>query len=181
MATDCSFSHRVPDGDNRERQVCDHCGWIHYDNPKIVVGAVPIWDGRVLLCKRAIEPRRGYWNIPAGFLEQLEAPDVGAIRETREEACAEITIDQLLGVYSVPRISQIQMIYRASLVNGQFAAGEESLDVDLFPWEDIPWKELAFPSNHWALRDHHAVLGQHEFAVHHRTLEGLLDEPPDFS
>ena len=107
MGTERSFSERVPTGDNRPRPVCDHCGWIHYDTPKVVVGAVPICDGKVMLCKRAIEPRRGFWNIPAGFLEQLEAPEDGAIRETLEEAGATIEIDQLFGVYSIPRISQI--------------------------------------------------------------------------
>src|SRR5678816_2859720 len=105
------FDRRVPEGDTRERLVCRDCGFIHYQNPTIVVGSVATWDGRVLLCRRAIEPRVGYWTIPAGFLEQQETPEEGAMREAREEAGAEIEIDGLLGVYSVARISQIHLLY----------------------------------------------------------------------
>ena len=147
-----------------ERHVCAVCGNIHYINPKIVVGSVCSWDGRILLCRRAIEPRRGFWTIPAGYLEEHETPLDGAMREAREEACAEIKIDALLAVYSVPRISQVQLIYRASLTAPNFAPGEESLETKLVTWEEIPWDDLAFPSVHWSLNHHRAVEGRTQFA-----------------
>lgn len=147
----------VPDGDNRERLVCPDCGFIQYENPLIVAGAVIVEDGKVLLCRRAIEPRRGYWTIPAGYLELHETVEEGARREAREEACAEIRIDGLLGVYTIPRISQVQLIYAARLASPEFAAGEESLEVALFDWDDIPRADIAFPSVHWAL-DHRRSL-----------------------
>ncbi|MCA3260633.1 MAG: NUDIX hydrolase [Telmatospirillum sp.] len=141
----------VPAGDNRERLVCADCGFVQYDNPKIVVGAVVQWQGRVLLCKRAIEPRIGYWTLPAGYLELGETPLEGAVREAQEEACAEIAVDALLAVYSVPRISQVQLIYRAALKAPEFGPSPESLEVALFDWDAIPWDELAFPTVAWAL------------------------------
>lgn len=147
-----------------ERHVCAVCGNIHYVNPKIVVGSVCSWDGRILLCRRAIEPRRGFWTIPAGYLEEQETPQAGAAREAREEACAEIEIDTLLAVYSVPRISQVQLIYRATLASPQSAPGTESLETKLVTWEEIPWDELAFPSVHWALNHHRSVEGRNNFA-----------------
>src|SRR3546814_10889493 len=125
---DYGFSSQVPKGDNRDRMVCDDCGWIHYTNPKIVVGAVVSHDGRILLCRRAIEPRRGFWTIPAGYLEERETAEAGAMREAQEEACADITLDGLLAVYSIPRISQIQLIWRATLARPEFSAGPESLE-----------------------------------------------------
>ncbi len=145
-----AFSARVPEGDDRTRLVCDHCQHVQYVNPKIVAGAVVHVDGRILLCRRAIEPRLGYWTLPAGYLELRESPEEGARREAREEACADIEIDALLAVYHVRRISQIQLIYRARLVSG-FAAGPESLEVGLFEWQEIPWSDLAFPTVMWAL------------------------------
>lgn len=160
---DFPFSKRIPEDDTRERLVCDTCGWINYVNPKIVVGAVVSHEGRVLLCRRAIEPRRGYWTIPAGYLEERESTEAGAAREAQEEACAEIAIDQLLAVYSIPRISQVQLIYRATLVSPAIAAGPESLEVRLVDWADIPWDELAFPSVHWALGQYRSVLGRDSF------------------
>jgi ADP-ribose pyrophosphatase YjhB (NUDIX family) len=144
----------VPEGDNRERMVCPDCGFINYENPKIVVGAVCLWQEQFLLCRRAINPRRGYWTLPAGYLELNESTLAGAIREAWEEAQARITIDGLLAVYDIPRISQVQIIYRAHLEAPDFAAGAESLEVKLFAWGDIPWDELAFPSVRWAL-DHY--------------------------
>ncbi len=157
--TQPTFSVRMPDGDEMPRKVCDTCGFVAYENPKIVVGSVVRHDGRILLCKRAIEPRRGFWTIPAGYLELNETPDEGAMREAREEATAQIAISRLLAVYSVPRISQVQLIYRATLsapdigteAMPPIAAGVESEAVELFDWADIPWGELAFPSVHWAL------------------------------
>jgi ADP-ribose pyrophosphatase YjhB (NUDIX family) len=157
------FSKHVPEGDNRERQVCGDCGWIHYVNPKIVVGAVITQDDRVLLCRRAIEPRRGFWTIPAGYMEERETSEAGAMREAQEEACAEIKIDALLAVYNIPRISQVQLIYRATLANPDYSAGPESLEVKLFGWDEIPWDDLAFPSVHWALNHHRGVIDRDSF------------------
>jgi ADP-ribose pyrophosphatase YjhB (NUDIX family) len=160
----CRIVRRVPDGDTLERDVCAVCGTVHYVNPKIVVGSVCSWDGRILLCRRAIEPRRGFWTIPAGYLEEHETPADGAKREAREEACAEIEIDALLAVYSVARISQVQLIYRATLTTPEFQPGIESLETKLMAWQEIPWQELAFPSVHWALNDHRAAVGRSHFA-----------------
>lgn len=143
----------IPEGDNRERTICADCGYVLYDNPKIVVGSVPRWGERILLCRRAIHPRRGYWTLPAGYLELNEATNAGAEREAWEEACAKIAIEGLLAIYDMPRISQVQLIYRARLVDEAVAAGPESLEVGLFAWDDIPWDDLAFPSVRWAL--HH--------------------------
>jgi ADP-ribose pyrophosphatase YjhB (NUDIX family) len=162
--TCCNFVRRIPDGDTMERHVCAVCGNVHYVNPKIVVGSVCSWDGRILLCRRAIEPRRGYWTIPAGYLEERETPVDGAKREAREEACAEITIDALLAVYSVARISQVQLIYRATLQGPNFSPGIESLETKLASWDEIPWQDLAFPSVRWALDHYRAVEGQAQFA-----------------
>ena len=146
-----------------ERHVCAVCGNIHYVNPKIVVGSVCSWDGRILLCRRAIEPRLGFWTIPAGYLEEHEAPTDGAMREAREEACADIKIDALLAVYSVLRISQVQLIYRATLAAPDFSPGVESLETKLVAWDEIPWDDLAFPSVHWALNHHRSVEGKAQF------------------
>ena len=154
------FDRRVPEGDTKERLVCRECGFIHYQNPTIVVGTVATWDSRILLCRRAIEPRVGFWTIPAGFLEQHETPEEGAAREAREEACAEIEIDGLLGVYSVARISQIHLLYRARLSSPAIAPGPESLDVALVPLDDIPWRDLAFPSVAWVLERHRETVGR---------------------
>ena len=141
----------VPEGDNRERAVCPDCGFIAYENPKIVVGAVCRWDERILLCRRAIEPRAGFWTLPAGYLELNEATAEGAAREAWEEARAEIAIEGLLAVYDIPRLSQVQLIYRAALKSPNVEPGPESLEVRLFDWDEIPWAEIAFPSVHWAL------------------------------
>ncbi len=144
----------TPIGDNRERLVCDACGFILYENPKVVVGSVCGWNDRILLCRRAIEPQRGFWTIPAGYLELKETTEEGARREAREEARAQIVIETLLAVYNIPRISQVQMIYAASLESPTVSPGTESLETVLFSWNDIPWEEIAFPSNRWALRDY---------------------------
>ncbi len=136
-----------------ERFVCGQCGHIAYSNPKIVVGSVVAHEGRILLCRRAIDPRKGLWTLPAGFLEEHETPEAGARREAREEARAEIALDALLAVYSVPHISQVQLMYRGRFAALAFAPGPESLETKLFAWDEIPWNELAFPSVKWAL--HH--------------------------
>jgi ADP-ribose pyrophosphatase YjhB (NUDIX family) len=146
------FVRRIPEDDNRERLICADCGFISYENPKVVVGSVVVSDDRVLLCKRAIEPRRGYWTLPAGYLELGETLEEGARREAMEEAEAAIELDGILGVFSIARIGQVQVIYRARFpAEPRFAAGPESLDVALFGWDEIPWNEIAFPSVRWAL------------------------------
>ena len=163
-ARTASFREEIPDGDDRSRMVCDHCGFVNYQNPKLVVGVVAHWKKSILLCRRAIEPRRGYWTLPAGYLELNESAADGALREAREEACAQIKLDQLLAVYSIPRISQIQLIYRAWLISADIAPGPESSEVFLFPWSDIPWSDLAFPSVRWALNHYREVQALTVFA-----------------
>ena len=148
------FSRIVPDGEDRERVSCLDCGHVFYENPKIVVGAVVAHDDRILLCRRAIEPRRGFWTLPAGYLELGETPAEGAAREALEEAGASIAIDGILAVYSISRIGQVQIIYRARFTEPAhpfIEAGEESLEVGLFALRDIPWDEIAFPTVHWAI------------------------------
>lgn len=157
-------SRQIPAGDDRERLVCEDCGFINYVNPKIVVGAVCVWEDRFLLCKRAIQPRLGYWTLPAGFMEEGESTIDGAKREAWEEARARIEIDALLGVYNIPRISQVQMIYRARLLTPEVAPGPESQAVELYRWDEIPWDEIAFPSVHWAFAHYRETLGQSDFA-----------------
>lgn len=152
-----SFVQRIPEGDDRLRRVCRECGFVDYENPRVVVGSVVAWQDRILLCRRGINPRRGFWTLPAGFLELHESAAEGARREAWEEARAEIEIDQLLAVYSIPRISQIQLIFRARLEAPEFTAGPETLELDLFSWNDIPWDEIAFPSVNWALGHFHEV------------------------
>lgn len=148
---DYAFDRNIPEGDDKERHVCRDCGWIHYENPKIIVGAVCTWQDKILLCRRAIEPRVGYWTMPAGYMEEGESAEQGAAREAYEEACAELEIDALLGVYSIPRISQVQLIYRARLINPNVRPGIESQEVKLVTEDEIPWDEISFPSVHWAL------------------------------
>ncbi|TNE59942.1 MAG: NUDIX domain-containing protein [Alphaproteobacteria bacterium] len=160
---DPNFSLRVPDGEDREREVCDTCGFINYSNPKIVVGSVVVSGDKFLLCRRAIEPRAGYWTLPAGYLEHHETTEQGAIREAQEEACAEIEIENLLAVYNIPRISQVQLMHVARLKSPHIAPGPESLEVGLFTWEDIPWGELAFPSVLWALKHYREIEAQKSF------------------
>jgi ADP-ribose pyrophosphatase YjhB (NUDIX family) len=154
----------IPAGDDRERLTCPDCGFIAYENPKMVAGSVVSVDGKIMLCRRAIDPRKGFWTLPAGFLELHETPEEGAKREAWEEARARIAIDALLAVYSVPRISQVQLIYRATLAEPGFEPGPESLEVVLFDWTEIPWTELAFPSVKWALDEYRTRLGQAVFA-----------------
>jgi ADP-ribose pyrophosphatase YjhB (NUDIX family) len=157
-----SFSNEVPPGEDRERRVCQTCGFIDYVNPRIVTGVVAHADEKILLCRRAIEPRRGMWTLPAGFLELGESVEEGARREAMEEACAELEVETVLGVYSIPRIGQVQIFFRARLLN-QPSPGPESTDVMLAGWDDIPWNELAFPSVHWALRHYRETQGRTGF------------------
>jgi ADP-ribose pyrophosphatase YjhB (NUDIX family) len=146
------FVRRIPEGDHRERMVCADCGHIAYENPKVVVGSVVVADGTVLMCRRAIEPRLGYWTLPAGYLELGETVEEGAMREALEEAQAEIALEGILAVFSIARIGQVQVIFRARFADTpHFAPGPESLEVGLFAWDSIPWDNIAFPSVRWAL------------------------------
>ena len=148
------FVRRIPDGEDRERSVCVDCGHVDYENPKVVVGSVVVAGGSVLMCRRAIEPRKGFWTLPAGYLELGETLQEGAAREAQEEAEATITTESILGVFSIARIGQVQVIFLARFSDDgppRFAAGPESLDVRLFTPDEIPWPEIAFPSVHWAL------------------------------
>lgn len=147
-----SIERRVPALDDRERHVCAACGAVHYHNPKIVVGSVCTLGDRLVMCRRAIEPRRGLWTIPAGYMELGETPEEGARREAWEEARAVIAIEGLIAVYSLTPIDQVQLLYRARLTVPEVAAGPESLEVRLIGWQDIPWDELAFPTVAWVLR-----------------------------
>ena len=148
-----NFVKVIPEGDTMERRVCGTCGFVDYENPKIVTGAVVALAGKVLLCRRAIEPRAGFWTLPAGFLEAHEQPEEGALREVREEALAEIVLEGMIGIYTVKRISQVQMFFRARFAGeAAFGAGDETLEAKMFGWDEIPWAELAFPSVVWALQ-----------------------------
>ena len=157
------FALEIPQGDDKERSVCQRCEFIDYQNPKIVAGSVVLKDGKILLCKRAIEPRKGYWTLPAGFMELGESVEEAAQREAQEEALADIEIDRLLAVYSVPRIGQVQVMFRARL-KGDYGVGPESQEVKLVDWKDIPWSELAFPTVVWALTHYAETRDQDVFA-----------------
>lgn len=141
----------IPDGDSLPRHVCQSCGKVHYVNPLIVVGCVPEHGDQILLCRRAIEPRRGYWTIPAGFMEIGETMAQGAARETMEEAVAQVEILDLFAVVDVIHARQVHMMYRATLLDGKYGVGAESLEVGLFSEEQIPWDEIAFESVRFAL------------------------------
>lgn len=167
---------RMPPGDSRHRFVCDGCSTIHYQNPRIVTGCLVTWQDRVLLCKRAIEPRRGYWTLPAGYLENGESAEAGAVRETWEEAAARVEIDDLYTLFSLPHISQVYMFFRGRLTAPEFAAGEESLAVDLFHEDDIPWDELAFPVVRDTLRHYFEDRKRQAFPVRHQSL--VVNRPP---
>ena len=173
-----SFVRRVPEGDDLPRRVCESCGFVDYENPKIVVGSVCHWQDKLLLCRRAIDPRKGYWTLPAGYLELNEAADAGARREAWEEARAEIEIEQLLGIYSIARISQVQLIFRARLLSHEVAPGPETLELDLFSWDDIPRDQLAFPSVHWALEHFRQSREQSAFAPFANPEEATGELPP---
>ncbi|MBK1666011.1 NUDIX hydrolase [Rhodospirillum rubrum] len=149
-----SFALSVPEGDDHERLICTTCGFIRYDNPKIIVGAVCTWESKVLLVRRAIEPRVGYWCMPAGFMELNETTEAGAAREVWEEARARVRIGPLLALYNLPHISQVHLIYSATMLSPDHAPGSESLETCLVGWGEIPWGDLAYPTVEWALRQH---------------------------
>lgn len=163
----------VPPGDSLPRHICPACGAIHYRNPRLVVGALPVWEDKVLLCRRAIEPRHGCWTLPAGFMENQESVAEAALRETREEACARIELDAAYTMISVPHINQVHVIYRARLLDLDFAPGEESLEVALFDEADIPWNDIAFRTVAMSLRHFFADRRRGSFGFHAETVSPL--------
>lgn len=146
---------RVPDGDTLPRHVCKACHTIHYSNPKMVIGCIAEWEDKILLCKRAIEPRFGCWTPPAGFMENGETTSEGALRETLEEANARVEIGELFSMLSVPHVNQVHIFYRARLLDLEFAPGTESLEVALFAEAEIPWKQIAFRTISTTLRHYY--------------------------
>ncbi len=173
------IEHRVPDGDALPRFICGTCATIHYQNPKIVVGSLPQWKARILLCRRAIEPRRGLWTLPAGFLENGETLAAGSLRETVEEAGARIELGPLYTVISLPQINQVYMMFRARLVDPGFAPGPESLEVALFDEAAIPWEELAFRTIARTLRNFFLDRRSGAFPLHVSALERRVRLSPD--
>jgi ADP-ribose pyrophosphatase YjhB (NUDIX family) len=160
------LAKRVPPSDSVPRYVCDACGSIHYQNPKLVVGCVPEWQGRILLCRRAIEPRYGYWTLPAGFMENGETTGQGATRETLEEAGARVELMAAFSMISVPYVNQVHVFYRARLLDLEFKPGDESLEVALFeearvPWQDIAFRTVGLTLKHWFADRANGAFGFH--------------------
>ena len=166
----------IPEGDNRPRHVCPACGTIHYQNPKIVVGCIPVWEERILFCRRAIEPRYGLWTLPAGFMENGETSQQGAARETLEEACARVEVEGLYTLFNLPHIDQIYLMFRSRLLDLDFAPGAESLEVRLFEEHEIPWDEIAFPVIRESLRLFLADRVAGAFPLRSGTIERLEGE-----
>jgi len=158
--------YRIPPDDNRERAVCPACSTIHYENPLNVVGTVPVWEDRVLLCRRNIEPRHGYWTLPAGFMELNETAEQGAIRETIEEAGARIEVQGLFTVLDVVRVGQLHIYYRARLLDTEFAPGPETIEAKLFREDEIPWEALAFRTVRKTLECFFSDRSQGQFQIH---------------
>jgi ADP-ribose pyrophosphatase YjhB (NUDIX family) len=159
-------SQRIPENDDRLRFVCDTCEIIHYENPKMVVGTIPVWDHSILFCRRAIEPRYGKWTLPAGFLENGETVEEGARRETYEEAGAKLLELEPYGVYNLAFISQVYLMFRARLLEPNFNAGYESLEVRLFEEHEVPWEDLAFPVIRKTLQHYFEDLEKGAFSFH---------------
>lgn len=158
----------IPEGDNRQRHVCEDsdCATIHYQNPRIITGTLPVHNGKVLLCQRAIQPRYGYWTLPAGFMENDETTVQGAERESWEEARARLAVEKLYAVYDLPHVSQVYFFYKARLADLNFEPGEESLDVRLFAETEIPWNELAFPVIENTLKRYFVDARKNRFPFH---------------
>ena len=161
----------IPKGDNRQRHVCSSCGDIHYQNPKIVAGCLPVWEDKVLLCKRSIDPRYGYWTLPAGFMENGETLEQAASRESIEEANAVLEGLQLYTVISLPHISQVYMMFLANLKNTDFHPGEESLETALFTEDEIPWDSLAFKTINSTLQSFFEDRRTGEFSLRTSTID----------
>jgi len=166
-----AVAKRVPPGDALPRYVCDACGSIHYENPKLVLGSIPEWDGRVLLCRRAIEPRYGYWTLPAGFMENGETAGEAAARETLEEAGARIDLLSAFSMVSVPYVNQVHVFFRARLLDLEFKPGVESLEVALFEEAKLPWKDVAFRTVGVTLKHWFADRARGAFGFHAEELK----------
>jgi ADP-ribose pyrophosphatase YjhB (NUDIX family) len=169
----------TPEGDNRPRHVCIACQTIHYQNPKIVTGTLPVWDDQVLLCRRAIEPRYGLWTLPAGFMENGETMEQAADRESQEEANANLEIEQLYTIISLPHINQVYALYRARLCDRTYSPGAESLEVELFRETDIPWEKLAFRTIHYTLKQYFLDRKKGQFPLHTHTILANNRETPE--
>ena len=167
---------KIPLGDQKIRKVCTHCGTIHYVNPKVICGALALWEDKVLLCRRAIEPRYGLWTLPAGYMELFETMEQGAARETREESEAEVEIENLYCMYNIPRIGQIYVLFKTKIIDGKFGAGEETIESRLFEEHEIPWNDLAFPSVERTLRHYFEDRKTNTFPMHLETLGTRLDQ-----
>lgn len=163
----------VPPGDSMLRHVCTACDTVHYQNPRMVVGTLPIWEDKILLCRRAIEPRRGYWTLPGGFMENGETLEQAAARETMEEAGCAVELGELFALVSIPHIHQVHFFYRAWMSNLELAPGEETLETALFTEETLPWQDLAFRSVAFALRQFFADRQRGHFGLHSTALEPL--------
>ncbi|WP_312600585.1 NUDIX hydrolase [Pseudomonas luteola] len=166
---------RIPEGDTRPRYVCTQCHTVHYQNPRIVAGCLPVWGDKVLLCRRAIEPRRGYWTLPAGFMENGETIEQAAARETWEEACANVGNLKLYTLFDLPHINQVYMLFRGELVGRSFGIGEESLETALFDEADIPWSSLTFPTIARTLECFFADRRTGHYSVHHEGIAPMLE------
>ncbi len=166
-----TVTHKIPAGDSLPRYVCDACNTIHYQNPRMIVGCVPVWEDQVLLCKRAIEPRRGLWTVPAGFMENGETLDKGAARETLEEANARVEIGALYAVYNIPHVNQVYLLFLAKLLDLNFHASEESLETRLFREDEIPWDQLAFATVRNTLTHYFSDHARNHFGFHLGTIE----------
>ena len=162
---------KIPPGDSLLRHVCDACSTIHYQNPKMIVGCIAEWEHRILLCRRAIEPRHGLWTVPAGFMENGETTAQGAARETLEEANARVEIGPLYAMYNIPHINQVYILFRARLLDLDFSAGAESLEVQLFDEADVPWETLAFATVRNTLTHYYADRKAGEYRFHLGTIE----------
>jgi len=158
---------KIPEGDTFPRYICESCQTIHYQNPKIITGCIATWQGKILLCRRAIEPRYGLWTLPAGFMENNETAQQGAARETMEEAQAKITDVKLFGVFNIPHISQVYMMFSGEVKDGKSAPGQESIEVEWFEEANIPWKELAFPVVQESLELHFLDKVRQRVTVHY--------------
>ena len=167
---------KIPEGDSRLRYVCPGCGEIHYQNPNIVAGTIPVYENKILLCKRAIEPRKGFWTLPAGFMENGESVEQGALRESWEEARLTLKNQVLYQVFSLPHISQVYVFYRAEIASLDFGPGPESLEVELFELGDIPWQTLAFPVVASTLQDYIDDLKTNHFPVRNQVI-GPMNRP----
>lgn len=166
-----SLSQLIPPDDNRVRDVCDQCGAVHYQNPRNVVGVLPVWEGKVLLCRRAIEPRYNKWTLPAGFMELGETTAQGAMRETQEEAGAQIELSHLYTIIDVPHAEQVHFYYLAKVLSPDLYPGPESLEAAFFALEDIPWDELAFRTISTTLEHYLEDTKTGEFPVHHYDIQ----------